>query len=184
MPGEHGKGNLKREGCSESCAQGPAFWHLGASSRRVCGEHMFIPSSQPRDTAGNGASNLSGRLQLPVSHTGCTPLFLSLSLRALHRGRLKRVLSSWATCPQRKKGRRCLKYWQSSLFAARKKGNVSSGAALEMEVGFPCGDQQSRVGATESNGAGSVSKLTGITTERPLTATHNSPARQQAQAHT
>lgn len=88
---------------SECHAQGLELWLLGASSRRVCGGHTFIPTSQPGDSAGNSASNLSGGLQLPVSHAGCTPLFLGLSLRALHRGRLKRVLSSWAPCPQRKR---------------------------------------------------------------------------------
>lgn len=114
-----------------------------AAGERVGGTHL-IPSSQPRDSAGNSASNLCWRLQLPVSQADCAPLFLSLSPRALHRGRLKRALSSWAPCPQRKKGRRCLEYWQSGLFALRKRGNISSGTALEMEVSFSCRDQQNK----------------------------------------
>lgn len=117
-------------------------WELAAGERM--GGTLLILSSQPRDSAGNSASNLCRRLQLPVSQADCTPLFLILSPRALHRGRLKRALSSWAPCPQRKKGRRCLKYWQSGLFALRKRGNVSSGTALEMEASFPCKDQQNK----------------------------------------
>lgn len=138
MPIEHGKASPKREGCCwlKMPCPGPGILTPGSQQQESTQEAHLSSSSQLRDAAGNGASNLIRRLQLPLSHTGYTPLFLSLSLKALHEGKLKRVLSSWAPCPQKKKGRRCLKYWQSSLFAARKRGNVRSGTALEMEAAF------------------------------------------------
>lgn len=46
------------------------LWNLGASSRRVHSEHKFVPSSQPRDCAGNSTSNLSGRLT-PAASQPC-----------------------------------------------------------------------------------------------------------------
>ena len=50
--------------------------------------------------------------------------------------------------------------------------------------GLPLCRPAKKVGAAESNGEGCISKLRGITSERPLTAIHDSLARQQAWSST
>lgn len=151
MPEEHGSGNPKRG--SESHSQSSAL--MEPQSKKQGSEHTFVPSSQPQRLCCKQHEQLVWETDSSC-HAGCTPLFLSLSLRALLRGRLQHVLSSWAPCPQRKEGNE-----MSDTLAEQPvcgKEAMHSGAALGMAVGFPCGDEQN-LWVPRAVGTGCISKL-------------------------
>lgn len=55
------------------------------------------------------------------------------------------MLSSWAPCPQKKEGNEVSDTLAEQLVCSQeKRPRVSSGAALGMAVGFPCGDQHNK----------------------------------------